>query len=101
MPMYNLIEYSNIYSKTSEILWQYCRDELVLDDNDTIADFNIANAITDSFKSTEKIIGRTGNNDTKKIKIMIPFKYLSNFWRTLETPLINCEINLDLNSSKN
>ena len=38
--------------------------------------------------------GQTGNNGTKNIEIMAPLKYLSNFWRTLETPLINCEINL-------
>ena len=68
MPMYNLIEYSNIYSKTSGILWQYCRDELVLDDNDTIADFNIANAITDSFKSKEKIIGRKAIMTQKNLR---------------------------------
>ena len=39
MPMYNLIQYIDNYSKTSEILWQYCRDEPALADNDTIADF--------------------------------------------------------------
>ena len=38
--------------------------------------------------------GQTGNNGTKNVEIMVPLKYLSNFWRTLEMPLINCEINL-------
>ena len=38
--------------------------------------------------------GQTGNNGTKNTEIMVPLKYLSNFWRTLEMPLINCEINL-------
>ena len=47
-----------------------------------------------------KVTGGTGNNNTKNVEIMVPLKYLSNFWRTLEMPLINCEINLDLNWSK-
>ena len=38
--------------------------------------------------------GKTGNNGTKNVEIMVPLKYLSNFWRTLEISLINCEINL-------
>ena len=63
MSMYNLIEYSDTYSKTSRILWEYCKDELAFG----------ANAITNSFN----------------IKV-----------RTLIMPLINCEINLDLNWSK-
>ena len=47
MPIYNLIEYSNIYSKTSGILWQYCTDKLALNDDGATVDFTIANAITD------------------------------------------------------
>ena len=43
-----------------------------------------------------KITGRTGNDGTKNVEIMVPLKYLSNFWRTLEMPLINCEVNLIL-----
>ena len=52
MSMYNLIEYSDNYSKTSGILWQYCRDETALAVND-ITDFTVANAIIDSFKVKE------------------------------------------------
>ena len=44
---------------------------------------------------------KTGNNGTKNVEIMVPLKYLSNFWRTHKMPLINCEISLDLNWSKN
>ena len=66
MPMYNLIEYSDNYSKTSGILWQYCRDEPAVYDYGAITDFTEANAITDSFKIKEKITGQTDNNDTKK-----------------------------------
>ena len=67
MPMYNLIEYSDNYSKKSELLWQYCRDEPALDGNDTIANFTEANAITDSFKMKEKITRKTGDDGTKKV----------------------------------
>ena len=65
-----------------------------------ITDFTIANASTDSFKIKEEITGKTDNNGTTNVEIMVPLKYLSNFWRTLELLLINCEINLDLNWSK-
>ena len=45
--------------------------------------------------------GQTGNDGTKKIELMVPLKYLSNFWRTLEMSLINCEINFILTWSAN
>ena len=84
MPVYNLIEYSNNYSKTSGSLWQYCRDEA----NDNLAD-------SKSFKSKIKSAGKTPDDgNTKTVEIIVPLKYLSNFWRTLEMPLINCEVNL-------
>ena len=86
MPMYNLIEYSDNYAKTSGSLWQYYRDE----PND-----NLANS--ESFKFKVKITGKTPAADNEKdVEIMVPLKYLSNFWRTLEMPLINCEVNLIL-----
>ena len=96
IPMYNLIEYSVNYSKTSGISWQYCRDELALNDDGKIADFTAANAITNSFKIKEKVTGQTVDNGRTDVEIMVPLKYLSNFLRNLEKPLINCEINLDL-----
>ena len=90
MPVYNLIEYSGNYSKTSGSLWQYYKD----DPND-----NVANS--ESFKSKAKITGKTPNNgNTKVIQIIVPLKYLSNFWKTLEMGLINCEVNLILIWSK-
>ena len=54
------------------------------------------NNLTDSFKFKVKITGETGDDGTKDVEIMVPLKYLSNFWRTLEMPLINCEVNLIL-----
>ena len=86
MPMYNLIEYSDNYSKTSGSLWQYYRDE----PNDNLTD-------SKSFKSKIKITGNTHvDGNTKDVEIAVPLKYVSNFWRTIEMPLINCEINLQL-----
>ena len=99
--MYNLIEYSDNYSKTSGTLWQYCKEIPVLNNNNDIADFNGANA-TDSFNYKTKVTGETGNNGRiDNIEIMVPLKYLSNFWRTLEMPLINCEVELILTWSAN
>ena len=96
MPMYNLIEYSDNYSETSGSLWHYYRDKPFLNANGAIADFPTDTNNSDSFRFKTKIADRTGNDDTKNIKIRLPLEYLSNFWRTLEMPLINCEINLIL-----
>ena len=96
MPMYNLIEYSDSYAKTTGSLWQYCKDIPARNDaNNNIIVFDVNN-VTDSFKFKAKSTGRTGNNGTKDVEIMVPLKYLSNFRRTLEMPLINCEVNLIL-----
>ena len=107
MPMYNLIEYSDNYSKTSESLWQYWREIPAVDDNGDIVDFNGANS-TDSFNFKTKITGQApadnNNGNTAgrvNVEIMVPLKYLRNFWRTLEIPLINCEVELILNWSAN
>ena len=100
MPMYNLIEYSDNYAKTTGSLWQYCEDIPARNDNDEIIVFDVNN-VTDSFNFKVKITGRTGNYGTKNVEIMVPLKYLSNFWRTLEMPLINCEVNLILTWSSN
>ena len=101
MPMYNLIEYSDNYSKTSESLWQYCKDVPAVSNNGDIVDFNRINA-TDSFNFKAKITGQTDDDgEINNVEIMVPLKYLSNFWRTLEMPLINCEVNLILTWSAN
>ena len=78
MPMYNLIEYSDNYSKTSGSLWQYCKDIPAVNDNDDVVDFNGANA-TDSFNSKAIITGQTDNNGIINTEIMVPLKCLSNF----------------------
>ena len=75
---------------------QYCRDLPAVDNNGAVTDFTEANVI-DSFDLKEKLTGHTGGSGTKNVEIMVPLKYLSNFWRTLEMPLMNCEITVDLN----
>ena len=86
MSMYNLIEYSDNYSKKSGSLSQYYKDE----PNDNLAD-------SEPFISKVKITGSTpAGGGTKDVKIIVPLKYLSQFWRTLEMPLINCEVSLFL-----
>ena len=77
-------------------LWQYYRDIPAINNNGDIVDFSGANA-TDSFNFKTKITGHIDNNRRiNNVEIMVPLKYLSNFWRTLEMPLINCEVNLIL-----
>ena len=98
--MHNLIEYSDIYLKTSGSLWQYSRDNMALDNNDKIIDFSANSNNSNSFKFNQQITEQTGNRDTKNVEITVPLKYLSNFWRTLEIPLINCEISFQLKWSK-
>ena len=65
---------------------------------DAGADTNFSAATNNSvlFKFKQKITGKTDTGGTKNVEIMVPFKYLSNFWRTLEMLLINCEIKLVL-----
>ena len=90
MPMYNLIEYSNNYSDTSKSLWQFKRDKIE-GNNDLTVDNQ------SSFKYQSNIIGNLElAGKRNNIKIVVPLKYLSNFWRSLEMPLINCKVELSL-----
>ena len=105
MATYNLIQYNANYSKTFEILWQYCTDELILNPAynpvyNTMINFNAHFATTNLFKVKQKTKCKTGNNGTEDVEIMVPLKYLSKCPRTQEMPLINCKINFDLNWSK-
>ena len=111
MPMYNLLEYSKNYRKTIGSLYNYYRDELNNDDNDNFAYINVVNS--EAFKYKNKITGNTYNidaaaegydvnkNGTQKIELAIPLKYLGNFWRALNIPLITCEVFLELKWNKN
>ena len=111
MPMYNLLEYSKNYRKTIASLYNYFRDELTNDDNDNFANINVVNL--EAFKYKNKITGNTCNvnagadgydvnkNGTQEIELAIPLKYLGNFWRVLNIPLISCEVFLELKWNKN
>ena len=75
MPMYNLIESSDNYSKTSGSLWQYCKNIPAVDDNGNIVKYTDDNA-TDSFNFKAKITGQTNNNKRiDDVEIMFPLKY--------------------------
>ena len=121
MPMYNLLEYSKSYRKTIGSLYNYYRDELS-DDNDNFGNISVVNS--KAFKYKNKIIGNMYNVDStrvpagggarqanpdyianssgkKSIELAIPLKYLGNFWRALNIPLISCEVSLELKWNKN
>ena len=93
MPVYNLLEYSKNYEKTSTSLFNYYRDEP--SGNNTR---NILIRNSKSFDYKTNIIGNLdiGENEKEDVTIAIPLKYLGNFWRSLDIPLINCEITLIL-----
>ena len=100
MPMYNLLEYSKNYRKTIGSLYNYYRDELS-DDADDNQFNNIKVVNSSTFKYKNKIIDNTNNQGTKDIELAIPLKYLGNFWRALNIPLISCEVSLELKWDKN
>ena len=100
MPMYNLIEYSDNYQDSSATLSQYNRDEPP--EADAVADLTANNS--SSFKYKIKLLGDPvldGAIAKRNVKVVVPLKYLSNFFRSLEMPLINCKIKLNLTWKKN
>ena len=103
LPMYNLLEYSKNYRKATGSLWNYYRDE----------PSNPLSSNSESFKHKTRITENTYNAcageagyDANKVgknetEVVISLKHLSNFWRSLNIPLINCEVELILAWSKN
>ena len=103
MPMYNLKEYSDNYQDSSATLYQYKRDE----PPEAIAVADLAADNSSSFKYKTKLLGNIDqvNPDAVRVgrlnvKVAVPLKYLSNFFRSLEMPLINCKIKLNLTWKK-
>ena len=98
MTMHNFIEYSDNYSDTSGSLWNFKRDAI-------IENINITNNTSSSFKYKSNLIGDTdadgANTKQENVKIAVPLKYLNNFWRSLEMPLINCKVEVSLKWIKN
>ena len=103
--MYNLIEYSGNYQDSSATLYQCKRDEPPEDD--AVANLTANNS--DSFKYKVKLLGNipqlAADADAARVgrlnvKVVVPLKYLSNFFRSLEMPLINCKTKLNLTWKK-
>ena len=112
MPMYNILEYSKNCTKTIGLLYNYYRDELSDGNNpNNFTNTNVVNSNT--FKYKNKITGNTYNvaegadgHDANRVgkqdvELAIPLKYLGNFWRALNIPLISCEVFLELKWNKN
>ena len=100
MPMYNLIEYSDNYADSSGSLCQFKRDESPM--NNAGNPLNVALDNSTSFKYKASLLGKADDADDndrllKNIKLVVPLKYLSDFFRSLEMPLIKCKIHLELN----
>ena len=100
MPMYNLIEYTDNYPDTSGSLWQFKRGQQPKENNGNL--FHVSTDNSSSFKYKWNLIGTIPNGGRKNcVKIAVPLKYLSNFWRSLQIPLINCKVELSLTRNKN
>ena len=89
MPMYNLLEYSDNYQDSTGILYQFKRDEPPNDNED------VANN-TSSLVYKSKLIKGTDDNNVNNVKLVVPLKYVRNFFRSLEMPLVNSKIDLRL-----
>ena len=88
MPMYNLLEYSDNYQDSTGSLYQFKRDEPPDDNTDVAND-------TSSLVYKSKLISGTDNNNVDNVKLVVPLKYVRSFSRSLETPLVNCKIDLE------
>ena len=104
MPMYNLIEYSDNYADSSGGLYQFKRDESPMINAKN--PLNVALNNSTSFKYKASLLGKATDADgndrsLKNAKIVLPLKYLSDLFSSLEMPLINCKVHLELNSNNN
>ena len=102
VPLYNLLQYSKNYRKTTGSLWNYYRDEPSGGLGGANNNINYSIKDSQSFDYKTSVTSKLeGINGTKVVEIIVPLKYLSNFWRTLDMPLINCEVSLTLTLSEN
>ena len=93
MLMYNLLEYSDNYSMASGRLWNYYRDVV----NDATNEIDTANNKINNSKPRARIIlipSTPASSDRLDAEIVVSCKYLIIFWRSLDLPLINCQIQL-------
>ena len=103
MPMYNLVEYSDNYQDSSATLYQYKRDEPPEDD--AVADLTADNSSSFKYKvsllgNVTEVAGNAAGVRRLNVKVVVPLKYLSNFFRSLEMPLFNCKIKLNVTWKK-
>ena len=92
--MYDLIEYSKKYLETTGTLWNYYRDE---PNSGAVGNINYSIKGSKFFDYKTSIKAKLEDNNTEKeAEIVVPLTHLSNFWKTLDMSLINCEINLIL-----
>ena len=101
MSMYNLLEYSDNFSVTSGSLWNYYRDEVSNYANEFYDNYNIINSnkttTSTFFKYKTRTIKNTSNSNSRlNAEVVVPLKYLTNFWRSLDLLSINSEMELDL-----
>ena len=99
MPMYNLLENSKNYEKTSGSLFNYHRDEpseITIGAGNNAIDISIRKSKSFDYKTEITRSLDAGKDEKEDVTIAIPLKYLGNFWRSLDIPLINCEITLIL-----
>ena len=102
MPMYNLLEYSKNYRKTTGSLWNYYRDEANSSTDNNNITHSILNSESFDYKANFMENGVTHNHLTKNdVKVVVPLKQLINFWKSLNIPSINCEVELILTWFKN
>ena len=104
MPMYNLIEYSENYSDSSGSLWQFKRHESPK--NNAGNSINVAIGNSTSFKYEASLLGKAAaaagrDRLLDDVKLVVPLKYSSNFFISLEMPLMNCKIRLELSWTNN
>ena len=102
--MYNLLEYSDNYADSCESLYQFKRDKCPMNDNNNPLNITLNNS--SYFKYKASLLGKATDVDgnvrsLKNANIVVPLKYLNNFFRSLEMPLINCKIHLELNWNNN
>ena len=129
IPMYNLLDYSKIFWKTSGSLWNYYRDELTDETNgnngsnknvinpcqfksNQIKSFKYKTSITGSIYNVPRRItnevGNPANNPnydankrgTEEVKTTVPLKHLGSCWNSLNTAFVNCEVSLALSLSE-
>ena len=90
MPMHNLLEYSDNYQNLTGSLYQFKRDEPPGNNA------NVGNDTTSLVYKSKRIKGTNNNNNVNNVKLIVPLKYVSKFFRSLELPLVNCKIDLEL-----